>query len=306
MAWGLVIEAGRPPLLILHRFRFTIMPVRVKCSCGKVLSVRDELAGKAVKCPGCAKPIRVPTAAAKQTVAAQKAGTKKAGATVPVKGELDDLFAEEGFDRHVAAACPACGVEMKAGSVLCTKCGFNKTTGVKMDSHQTAGVDIDMGTLALNAAEKSMQRDVSIQKEMHAKAGMPWWMLLVVLFVLGSGSLLAVITVNAANREEESLDFSPMKTFLAGTGGLIAFLSLMAQLAVLVAAFKKSTKQGLLSLFVPFYLFYFAITNRFKNLKLIVLSVIGFALAGYLFFEADRYVPGKSSVTSGGNTIVQD
>lgn len=39
------------------------MPIRVKCSCGKALSVKDELAGKKVKCPGCASAIPVPKAA---------------------------------------------------------------------------------------------------------------------------------------------------------------------------------------------------------------------------------------------------
>lgn len=275
------------------------MPVRLKCSCGKVLAVRDELAGKAVKCPGCAKPLKVPAAGA-----AKSAGAKRAAAPA-AKSELDDLFAEEGFDRQVAAACPQCGVEMKAGSVLCTKCGFNKTTGERLESHKTAGVDIDMGTVALNAAEDSMKRDVSIQKEMHARAGMPWWMLLVVLFVLGSASVLAVVTVNAANREDGSLNFSPMKTFLAGTGGLFAVLGSMAYLAVIVAAFKKSAKDGLLSLFVPFYIYFFAFTNRHLNLKRIILACLGFAMAGYLFFEADRYVPGKASSSSSGNYVVQ-
>jgi hypothetical protein len=38
------------------------MPIRVKCSCGKELSVRDELAGKAVKCPACQAAVRIPSA----------------------------------------------------------------------------------------------------------------------------------------------------------------------------------------------------------------------------------------------------
>jgi hypothetical protein len=36
------------------------MAISVSCACGKTLKVKDCLAGKAVKCPGCHKPIRIP------------------------------------------------------------------------------------------------------------------------------------------------------------------------------------------------------------------------------------------------------
>src|SRR5262245_63442798 len=29
------------------------MPVQLRCACGRLLRVRDELVGKRVKCPGC-------------------------------------------------------------------------------------------------------------------------------------------------------------------------------------------------------------------------------------------------------------
>jgi predicted Zn finger-like uncharacterized protein len=38
--------------------------ITIACACGKKLQVRAELAGKAVKCPGCGKPVRVPGAPA--------------------------------------------------------------------------------------------------------------------------------------------------------------------------------------------------------------------------------------------------
>ena len=37
------------------------MPIPVKCACGKTLSLKDELAGKKVKCPACQKLLSVPT-----------------------------------------------------------------------------------------------------------------------------------------------------------------------------------------------------------------------------------------------------
>ena len=36
------------------------MPIRFTCSCSKKLQVRDELAGKNVRCPGCGMTLRVP------------------------------------------------------------------------------------------------------------------------------------------------------------------------------------------------------------------------------------------------------
>ena len=34
--------------------------IECKCKCGKRLKVRDELAGKRVRCPGCGQPVAVP------------------------------------------------------------------------------------------------------------------------------------------------------------------------------------------------------------------------------------------------------
>ena len=36
------------------------MPISVECSCGRVLSVKEEVAGRRVRCPECRKPVRVP------------------------------------------------------------------------------------------------------------------------------------------------------------------------------------------------------------------------------------------------------
>jgi hypothetical protein len=38
----------------------SLMPIKVSCACGKKLSVKDEHAGKRLKCPACQKPLRIP------------------------------------------------------------------------------------------------------------------------------------------------------------------------------------------------------------------------------------------------------
>jgi hypothetical protein len=36
------------------------MPIAVACKCGKKFRVKDEMAGRAVRCPGCRQPLRIP------------------------------------------------------------------------------------------------------------------------------------------------------------------------------------------------------------------------------------------------------
>ncbi|NND96307.1 MAG: zinc ribbon domain-containing protein [Pirellulaceae bacterium] len=192
------------------------MPISIKCQCGKALTVKDELAGKAVKCPDCGKPVRV-EAAAKQSAAKQSAAKQpaaKAAATSASDASLDDLFDEEGFSENVASVCPACRAEMPAGAVFCVKCGFHTQTGESMSAHKTAGVDIDHGTMALDKAAADIDKADRLQREMEAKAGMPWWMLSLIIFMMGTGTFLAVLVVNARNQVDAELNFSAMKMFL--------------------------------------------------------------------------------------------
>lgn len=35
--------------------------ISFSCACGKTLRVKDEFAGKRVRCPGCGEPLRIPT-----------------------------------------------------------------------------------------------------------------------------------------------------------------------------------------------------------------------------------------------------
>ena len=213
------------------------MPIRVSCQCGKALNVKDEMAGKAVKCPGCGQVIRVPGGQA--PAAAPRTPQPLVDST------MDDMFDEEGFGTQVAAACPSCGAEMAANAVLCTKCGFHKETGQKMQAHRTAGVDIDFGELALMKAERDLQQDVKIQKEMLSKAGLPWWGLGLVLFMLGSSVVIAVLAVNASRREEgKEMDFNPMATFLMLCGVAFSLVAAGGVGKLIVHAVKKDATKG--------------------------------------------------------------
>lgn len=264
------------------------MPIRIKCQCGKALSVKDEFAGKAVKCPGCGKGLKVPAggaAAASQRPAAKRPAPKPAAPAAPVAplGELGDLFAEEGFDRHVAAVCPSCSAEMAGNAVLCTKCGYNKQTGESLQRHQTAGVDIDHGTLALMKAEDDLVKDKKLQDEMLGKSGMPPWMLALILFILVSGTTIAVLAVNAASRLEGEFNVNPLALFLALCAGAFYLVSLGSNLLVIVHAFKQNVVTGLMVMFIPFYIFVHAVKNWSEiGMKLVVAIICGMISGGFM------------------------
>lgn len=275
-------------LLLFLAVQDLLMPIRLQCSCGKQLGVRDEFAGKAVKCPGCAKPIRVPAAGAGQPAprSAPKPVPRAAAAVAPGVDSLDDLFSEEGFDRQIASVCPKCRSEMAANAVLCTKCGFNKETGSSSQAHKIAGVDIDMGTVALMKAEQDMIRDVAQQEQMKKGAGMPPWMLALVLFILGSAVLIAVLAVNASRRTEQ-LAFKPLQMFCNLGGAAFTLVAIGAVLTLIARAFQVSTKEGALSLsliYIPVFVF----KNFRDTVKPVVAAIICGACAGGFFTMASR------------------
>lgn len=59
------------------------MPIAVACKCGKKFKVKDELAGKAVRCPDCKSPLKIPGAGV--PVAASTRG--RGGSSAPAVDE---------------------------------------------------------------------------------------------------------------------------------------------------------------------------------------------------------------------------
>ncbi len=274
------------------------MPIPLKCQCGKALQIPDAMAGKAIKCPGCAAVVRVPggaaaTGSAAQKPAAQKPAAQKPAAQKPAtpkpatprpaaqrpapsmtdSGRMNELFDEEGFSAQVAAVCPACRVEMPAGSVLCTKCGYNKQTGMRLDGHKTAGVDIDHGTLALMKAKADMEKTKKLDDAVLAGAGMPWWMLALVLFMLISGLSIAVLAVNASRRLDESLSFNPMATFMILAGSAFCAFSIGSFLMIAKHAIATDIKKAALCVLPP-YALYYVFKNPRATWKPLVTSII--------------------------------
>lgn len=258
------------------------MAIPIKCQCGKALKVPDTAAGRVVKCPACSQNIKVPVVPGG---AAKSAPAPAAAPADPESSSMNELFDEEGFSAHVAAVCPACRHEMAAGQVLCTKCGYNTQTGEQLESHKTAGVDIDHGTLALEKAELDMVKDKQMQDKLLKGSGLPWWGLALVLFLIGSGLTIAVLTVNASRRVEESIEFNPMGLFLLLAGVAFGLVAAGAYLMLIVHGFKSSNKEGAL-LFIPPYAFYYVYLNAKETWKLLAVTLLTGGIAGGLLAAA--------------------
>ncbi|MEO1615108.1 MAG: hypothetical protein AAFV88_04610 [Planctomycetota bacterium] len=243
------------------------MPIPVQCQCGKRLAAKDQFAGKTLKCPQCGSAIKVPMAAA---------------ASSPLSNPMDELFDQEGFGKNIAAVCPSCSAEMAANAVLCTQCGYNKTTGEKMVGHRTPGVDVDMGTLALEKAEADMHAAKKLQKDMTDGSGMPWWMLGLILFILISATSLAVMSVMSFNRTTGDDSFNPMKTFLQLSGVACALVSVGAFIKLVAQGFRESQKEGLLCLTILYLLVFTFKKPKGRIGALLVMLVLGGTAAALL------------------------
>ncbi|MFK8110673.1 MAG: hypothetical protein AB8B91_00640 [Rubripirellula sp.] len=261
------------------------MPIRISCPCGKALNVADTMAGKTVKCPGCGKPITVPGAGspakAQQAPARPAAPVQSAAAS----GRMNDLFDEEGFSAQIEAVCPACRTEMSGNAVFCTKCGYHKETGERLESHRTAGVDISHGTLALEKAERDMEKERALQAKLIKGAGMPWWALALVLFGIGSALTIAVLVVNASRRVDENFEFNPLALFFTLIGCACGLVALGGYWMIVVHGFKTDGKKGLLTL-IPPYVFYHVYKYPRDTWKFLAVTIVMAGAAGGLFAAA--------------------
>jgi hypothetical protein len=132
------------PAASLTDSRDARMPIKVTCQCGQSFAAKDEMAGKAVRCPKCKQPLKIPggpsgpakgaAGGRRQAPAAGAAPTAPAAAG----GDLGDLFDELGLESpaptETGHPCPSCGQRMKPGAVLCVNCGFNLQTGQRVAS----------------------------------------------------------------------------------------------------------------------------------------------------------------------------
>ena len=115
------------------------MPIQVTCQCGQKLAVKDELAGKRVKCPKCKQPLAIPglgapasespAAGGQASTAAKRKNTKGDGD----QGSMADLLDEVGLKAPTTGRrCPDCFADMGVEAIICIQCGFNTETGKRL------------------------------------------------------------------------------------------------------------------------------------------------------------------------------
>lgn len=247
------------------------MPIRVKCQCGKQLAVKDELAGKRVKCPKCGGPLPIP-----QPQAA--AGENDDG--------ISDLLDDVGM-RAGVARCPGCGAEMSENAVFCVMCGFDLRRGHRVKTRvgdATEMDDEDLGDLPahgnpqLDEAERRLARAKKEEKQLTQ--GVPWWMILlafagVVGFTAGMVAMPQDLVVRNAG------------WVLVVAGALLTFFF---TLRLLIEAFKESPLQGLLGLTLV-YLIVFAVMRWDRLGPMLIFSLVGGAFIGFGYVMVVFLVP---------------
>ncbi len=279
----------------------TRMPIQVTCQCGYSLNAPDSMAGKSGKCPKCQQVIKVPgasassakgTSAGTSSDSKSSAGPKKAESPMAsvAPNALDGLLESAGLTQRQGKYCPACDAPVQAGAVLCIKCGFNFAEGTKLEAHKTASTK-RFGNKDLNAAIDMMARESDTEARL-LKSGSPWWFLFAFLtgvVVLIAGALVKMDATTSGqisgNPTIAKIQKAHILTVMAASAGLGCMLiSNIAQLAILFTAFKESWKQGLLCMFVPFYILYYMF-SRMRTYRLgtaITILFVNAILAGVL------------------------
>lgn len=129
--------------------------IKFRCkSCDQKISVRAEYAGKKAKCPGCQKPLRVPSPRPKRSstgvpIAAgateSDSGSSSDGAKSYTLADLAEMEANAEAELQVLSHkvrpnrvripngkdCPECGSSCKPNAILCVHCGHGFDGGKK-------------------------------------------------------------------------------------------------------------------------------------------------------------------------------
>jgi len=91
------------------------MPIETKCACGATYRVDERLAGRAVRCRRCGKPMTIP-------------GNPPAKPPEPPDPKTATAKAKPGT-ATTPGVCPGCGAPLPAKAQFCGECGYNPGLG---------------------------------------------------------------------------------------------------------------------------------------------------------------------------------
>ena len=149
------------------------MPITAKCdSCPAQFKVKDELAGKKVKCPKCKQPFTISagpkskgTAGAKKKPVAKKRPKPAVdeyslapAPPTPSHNPMLDLLDDAGVESTPQGpVCNNCGSELSPMAIICVECGFNnESLGKQLET--TTYTDPDAIDSGLSDAEKMLAK----------------------------------------------------------------------------------------------------------------------------------------------------
>lgn len=276
------------------------MPIKFKCSCGQVLSVPDKMAGKQGKCPKCGNAIKVPVPKKKSSKASQPAAKKAAAAPAGVPNALDSLFEDAGLTERKGPVCPQCSEDIKPGTVLCTKCGFNLESGETLTGFDAKTDGPEFQNEYLQEAADNMRRDL-VMEDRRDKAAMPWWVIM--SFLIGAMTLCAagVVIVDgqfgtpaAENTFIGKVQRWPVFTTLGLTAGITGIaITVFAHMSICFYAFTKSVGQGVACFFLPLlYSVIYGIMNWTNNkapVKAIMMALVFIGLGSFLIVQGGGF-----------------
>ncbi len=237
------------------------MPIKVSCECGQTFTAKDELAGQTLLCPKCHQPITIGATAARETQGPKK---KSAG------GGIADLLDEAGIAEVRGVRCPKCGEGIAQGGVLCVHCGYHQEKGEVIAGARIRKGDADgfleAAESMMDFAEQQIEYD-KVEEKKNISHGTPAWLLfLVLMIVVGFAATMYVLPRDQAVRTTGIA--------VIALGGLLQCIS---SIRILIVAFMERLLQGFLSLFVPFYVFYYII-SRWRRCGSFFMTFLGAVL----------------------------
>lgn len=282
------------------------MSIKFKCSCGHVLSVPDNLAGKTGKCPKCQKSLKVPvpkTAAIAAPAASSKPSSAKPSAvkaSAAPAGLMDSLLEDAGLVKRTGPMCPKCSADIRPGAVVCTKCGLHFEEGEQLVGFDAQTLRPEFDNPYLQEASDNMVRDLDMDLR-RDRASMPWWVIM--SFLIGAITLCAagIILVDGNFGEP-----APENTFIGGLQRLAVFtvlgatasitglaIVLFAHLSITFFGFTKSMGKGLACFCLPLlFSFPYGMMNWSENkapVKAIMVASIFIGLGVFLIVRGDGF-----------------
>jgi len=262
------------------------MPIKVACKCGQRFAAPDKLAGKAVKCPKCGQPLRIPAAGTQQP-GAQKpvAQQPRPQQPTPQQGAgLGGLLDEIGLAPAPTTGpkCPSCGAAITQGAVICVECGFNSMTGQRMQSlaegQAAAGAPMTEGEKLLAKAEKEIRESPALKQGRHdfGDEGFKAYMVtcgmitaIVAGLIFGAGFLWFVNT----QIFNEDTNVLTMVSFFVMIVGLL--LILFSWVQVVGVSFTEHPTHGMLTLLTGIYFVIYMLMRSWKLQAAIIVYLVG-------------------------------